>query len=132
MAEQELKPQVKEEVPTKGERVRPGRVFLPAVDIFETPQALVLVADMPGVSGDAVTLDLKDNLLTIFGQVNPPPQKETLLSQEYVIGDFYREFQVGEFIDKEKIEAAVKNGVLTLTLPKAEKAKPRRIEVKTG
>ena len=53
MAEQELKPQVKEEAPTKGERVRPGRVFLPAVDIFETPQALVLVADMPGVSSDA-------------------------------------------------------------------------------
>ena len=54
MTEQELKPQVKEEAPAKGERVRPGRVFLPAVDIFETPQALVLVADMPGVKGDDV------------------------------------------------------------------------------
>jgi HSP20 family protein len=132
MAEQELKPKVKEEAPAKGERVRPGRVFIPAVDIFETPQALVLVADMPGVAGDKVTLDLKENLLIISGQVTPPPEKETLLAQEYAIGDYYREFQVGELVDKNKIEATVKNGVLTLTLPKAEKAKPRRIEVKTG
>ena len=132
MTEQELKPQVKEEAPSKGERVRPGRVFLPRVDIFETPQALVLVADMPGVSGDTVTLDLKDNLLTIFGQVGQPSEKESLLSQEYSIGDYYREFQVGELIDKNKIEATVKDGVLTLTLPKAEEIKPRRIEVKTG
>ena len=132
MTDQELKPQAKEEAPTKGERVRPGRVFLPAVDIFETPQALVLVADMPGVKGDGVTLGLKENVLTIHGQVSPPPEKETLLSQEYALGDYYREFQVGELIDKDKIEATVKNGVLTLTLPKAEKAKPRRIEVKSG
>jgi HSP20 family protein len=132
MNEQELKPKVKEEAPAKGERVRPGRVFIPAVDIFETPQALVLVADMPGVAGDKVTLDLKENLLTIYGEVSPSPGKETLLAQEYAIWDYYREFQVGELIDKSKIGASVKNGVLTLTLPKAEKAKPRRIEVKTG
>jgi HSP20 family protein len=132
MAEQELQPKVKEEAPAKGERVRPGRVFIPAVDIFETPQSLVLVADMPGVAGDNVTLDLKENLLTIHGQVGPSPEKETPLVQEYAIGDYYREFQVGELIDKNKIEASVKNGVLTLTLPKAEKAKPRRIEVKAG
>ena len=132
MTEQELQPQVKEEALAKGERVRPGRVFIPAVDIFETPQALVLVADMPGVAGDNVVLDLKENLLTIHGQVGPLPEKETVLAQEYAIGDYYREFQVGELIDKTKIEASVKNGVLTLTLPKAEKAKPRRIEVKSG
>ena len=132
MTEQELKPKVKEEAPAKAERVRPGRVFIPAVDIFETPQALVLVADMPGVAGDQVTIDLKENLLTIHGQVSPPSEKQVILAQEYAIGDYYREFQVGELVDKEKIEANVKNGVLTLTLPKAEKAKPRRIEVKTG
>jgi len=132
MAEQELKPHVKEEAPAKGERVRPGRVFLPAVDIFETPQALVLVADMPGVAGEAVTLDIKENLLTILGTVSPPPEKETFLGREYSSGDFYREFQVGELVDKEKIEATMKDGVLTLVLPKAEKAKPRKIEVKSG
>jgi HSP20 family protein len=132
MTEQELKPKVKEEAPAKGERVRPGRVFIPAVDIFETPQTLMLVADMPGVAGDRVTIDLKENLLTIFGQVSPPPEQQILLAQEYAVGDYYREFQVGELIDQDKIEASVKNGVLTLTLPKAEKAKPRRIEVKSG
>lgn len=132
MTEQELKPKAKEEAPLKGERVRPGRVFIPAVDIYETPEALVLIADMPGVSGDNVTLDLKENLLTISGQVGPMPEKETLLVQEYALGDFYREFQVGELIDTANIEATVKDGVLTLTLPKAEKAKPRRIEVKSG
>ncbi len=132
MTEQELKPKEKEEAPLKGERVRPGRVFIPAVDIYETPEALVLTADMPGVSSDKVTLDLKENLLTIYGQVSPPPEQETLLAQEYAIGDYYREFQVGELVDTAKIEATVKDGVLTLTLPKAEKAKPRRIEVKNG
>lgn len=132
MATKELKPKAKEEIPVKVERVRPGRVFSPAVDIYETPQSLVLVADMPGVSGEGVTLDLKENVLTISGRVTPPPEGETLLLQEYDVGDFSREFQVGELIDQEKIEATMKDGVLTLVLPKAEKALPRRIEVKTG
>lgn len=132
MATKELKPKAKEEIPVKVERVRPGRVFSPLVDIYETPQSLVLVADMPGVSGEGVTLDLKENVLTISGRVTPVPEGETLLLQEYDVGDFYREFQVGELIDQEKIEATMKDGVLTLVLPKAEKALPRRIEVKTG
>ena len=72
MTDKELQPKAKEEAPAKGERVRPGRVFVPAVDIFETPETLVLVADMPGVSGDKVTLDLKENHLTIYGAVGPP------------------------------------------------------------
>jgi HSP20 family protein len=133
MEEKELQPKVKEEVPAKGERVRPGRVFLPAVDIFETPEALVLAADMPGVSGDRVSLDLKDNHLIISGEISQPlGEGETLLSQEYLVGDYYREFHLGELIDKNRIEAAMNDGVLKLTLPKAEKAKPRKIEVKTG
>jgi HSP20 family protein len=133
MEEKELQPKVKEEVPAKGERVRPGRVFLPAVDIFETPEALVLIADMPGVSGDRVSLDLKDNHLIISGEISQPlGEGETLLSQEYLVGDYYREFHLGELIDKNRIEAAMNDGVLKLTLPKAEKAKPRKIEVKTG
>jgi HSP20 family protein len=93
----------------------------------------VLVADMPGVAGDKVTLDLKENLLTIAGEIAPPfGEGETLLSQEYYTGDYYREFQVGELIDKHRIAASMKDGVLRLTLPKAAKAKPRKIEVKVG
>ena len=69
MTEKELQAKAKAEAPAKGERVRPGRVFLPAVDIFETPEALVMVADMPGVAADKVTVDLRDNHLIISGEV---------------------------------------------------------------
>jgi HSP20 family protein len=133
MTEKELQPKAKEEAPAKGERVRPGPVFVPAVDIYETPETLVVVADMPGVSGDRVSLDLRENLLTIQGRIGPAlGEGETWVEQEYLTGDYYREFHVGELIDQEKIEATVKDGVLTLTLPKAAKAKPRKIEVKAG
>lgn len=133
MTEQELQAKAKEEAPAKGERVRPGRVFLPAVDIFETPEALVLVADMPGVAADKVTVDLKDNHLVISGEVGPPlGAGETVVEREYFTGDFQREFHVGSMIDQGKIEATMKDGVLHLVLPKAEKAKPRKIEVKTA
>jgi len=133
MTEQELQVKAKEEAPVKAERVRPGRVFLPAVDIVETPETLVLVADMPGVSGDNVTLDLKDNYLTIYGEVGPPlGPGETMVEQEYAIGDFQRDFHLGSLIDQTKIEAVMKDGVLRLVMHKVEKAKPRKIEVKTG
>jgi HSP20 family protein len=131
MTDKELKVKAKEEAPAKAERVRPGRVFLPAVDIFETPETLVLVADMPGVSGDKVTLDLKENHLAIAGEVGPPlGAGETMLEQEYFTGDFLREFQVGSLIDQSKIEANMKDGVLRLVMHKVERAKPRKIEVK--
>ena len=133
MAEKELQVKAKEEAPAKAERVRPGRVFLPAVDIFETPEVLVLVADMPGVAADKVTVDLKDNHLVISGEVAPAVGAgETMLEQEYFTGDFLREFHVGSMIDQGKIEATMKDGVLHLVLPKVEKAKPRKIEVKTA
>ena len=133
MTEKELQAKAKAEAPAKAERVRPGRVFLPAVDIFETPEALVLVADMPGVAADKVTVDLKDNHLVISGEVAPPlGGGETMTEQEYFSGDFQREFHVGSLIDQGKIEAVMKEGVLRLVLPKAEKAKPRKIEVKTA
>jgi len=133
MPEKELKPKAKEEVPAKAERVRPGRVFLPAVDIFETPEALTLIADMPGVPSDKITLDLRENHLIIHGEIVPPMgPNETLAVQEYYTGDFQREFHLGAIIDQSRIEATMKDGVLKLLLPKSEKAKPRKIEVKTG
>lgn len=133
MTDQELQPKTKEEAPARGERVRPGRVFVPAVDIFETPETLVLVADMPGVSGDQVKLDLKENHLTLYGTVGPPlGSGEAMVAQEYYIGDFQRDFHLGSLIDQSKIEATMKDGVLRLVMPKVEKAKPRKIEVKVG
>jgi HSP20 family protein len=133
MPEKEIQPKAKEEAPAKGERVRSGRVFLPAVDIFETPEALVLVADMPGVPSDKIIVDLRNNHLTITGEINPPlGEKETLLVQEFYTGDFQRDFQLGTLIDQDHIAATMKDGVLRLTLPKAAQAKPRKIEVKVG
>jgi HSP20 family protein len=133
MAEQELQAKAKAEAPAKGERVRPGRVFLPAVDIFETPETLVVVADMPGVAGDKVSLDLKDNHLVIQGTVSPPlGAGETMVEQEYFIGDYQRDFQLGSLIDQSRIEASMKDGVLRLVMHKVEKAKPRKIEVKVA
>ncbi len=133
MTEKELKPKAKEEVPAQAERVRPGRVFLPAVDIFETPEALTLVADMPGVAGNHVSIDIKENHLIINGEVGPAlGDKETMTGQEYLTGDFCREFHLGAAIDQSRIEASMKDGVLRLKLPKVEKAKPRKIEVKVG
>ena len=133
MPEKEIQPKAKEEAPAKGERVRSGRVFLPAVDIFETPEALVLVADMPGVPSDKIIVDLRNNHLTITGEINPPlGEKETLLVQEFYTGDFQRDFQLGTLIDQDHIAATMKDCVLRLTLPKAAQAKPRKIEVKVG
>ncbi len=131
--EKELKPRVKEEAPAKGEHVRPGPVFLPAVDIFETPEALTLVADMPGVPSEKITVDVRENHLVISGEIAPPMgDKENLLVQEYYTGDFYREFHLGAIIDQSRIEATMKDGVLRLQLPKVAKAKPRKIEVKVA
>ena len=133
MADKELQAKAKEEAPAKAERVRPGRVFLPAVDIFETPEVLSLVADMPGVAAAKVTVDLKDNYLTISGEVAPAVGAgETMLEQEYFTGDYLREFHVGSMIDQGKIEATMTDGVLHLVLPKVKQAKPRKIEVKTA
>ncbi|MGA7577204.1 MAG: Hsp20/alpha crystallin family protein [Desulfobaccales bacterium] len=133
MAEKELRAKAKAEAPAKGERVRPGRVFLPAVDIFETPEALVMVADMPGVAADKVTVDLRDNYLVISGEVGAPlGQGETMVDQEYLTGDYIREFQLGSLINQEKIEATMKDGVLRLVLAKVEQAKPRKIAVKAA
>lgn len=133
MAEKELQVKAKTEAPAKAERVRPGRVFLPAVDIFETPEAITVLADMPGVMGDKVTLDIKDNHLIITGEVSTPlGPGETMAVQEYYTGDYQREFHLGAIIDQGRIEATMKDGVLRLKLDKVEKAKPRKIEVKVA
>jgi len=132
MAEKELQPKAKETAPVKSETTRPGRVFLPAVDIYETEDAMVVLADMPGVPAEKVTIDIKDSQLTISGEIAPPwGEQEQLLVQEYEVGNFHREFTLGQLVDQNRIEASMKDGVLRLTLPKVEKAKPRKIEIKT-
>ena len=132
MTDKELQLRGKQEVTGK-EQTRPGPVFVPAVDIFETQNEITLLADMPGVSGDRVGIDLHDDQLTLTGDVETQgSDKERVLLREYETGRFHRTFTVSDRIDQGKITASMSDGVLRLVLPKAEKAKPRRIEVKTG
>ena len=132
MTDKELQLRSKQELTGK-EQTRPGPVFVPAVDIFETQNEITLLADMPGVASDRVGIDLHDDQLTITGHVDPQgSDKERVLLREYETGRFHRTFTVSDRIDQGKISATMSDGVLRLVLPKAEKAKPRKIEVKTA
>jgi len=123
----------KEQAAASVEQTKPGITFTPAVDIFETDQGLTLVADMPGVKAEDLHIDLHENTLSLRGEVTAPEGPEEMdLYREYQTGSYVREFTVGELIDREKIAAELKEGVLRLTLPKVEAATPRKIEVKAG
>ena len=129
----ELKVREKQEVASPAEQTTPGLVFTPAVDIFETEKEITLLADMPGVKADDLTIDLRDNTLTLTADVVPVdnPNEEDLLV-EYETGRYYRQFTLGELINQERIDAKLNDGVLRLTLPKVEKATPKKIAVKVG
>jgi HSP20 family protein len=102
----------------------------PLIDIYEIDEGLVLHADLPGVSIKSLDLQVQDNKLTLFGRVNTvvPPEARPL-HQEYVVADFVRSFILSDEVDHEQISASMTNGVLKVILPKAARAKPRRIEV---
>jgi HSP20 family protein len=117
----------------RAERIRSGRTYVPAVDIVEQDEQLLLLADMPGVNPDDLDIRYERGELTIHGQVRPRQAPESgYLLREYGVGDFYRVFQVGESVDSSRIEAEMRHGVLTLRLPKTEQAVPRKIAVKAG
>ena len=133
MSDKEIQVRGKRELETEGERTKPGPAFVPAVDIFESETEITLLADMPGVSSENVSIDLHENQLTVSGEVEPfISEKEEYLLQEFETGTFHRQFTLSDRIDQSAITATVKDGVLRLVLPKAEKAKPRKIEVKAG
>ncbi len=123
----------KQEVETVdgAERTRARRAYVPRVDIYETDDAIVLLTDMPGVDENSVDITLEKNVLTINGYVEgDDPDNYSLAYAEYESGDYERSFNLSDDIDREKIEATVKNGVLRLHLPKAGPAKTRKITVK--
>jgi HSP20 family protein len=103
----------------------------PPVDIFEAEDALTVVADLPGVTRDSVDIRVEDGILTIKGKASYRPHANAL-REEFRLHGYYRQFQLSDVVDQERISAESKNGVLTVTLPKAEKTKPRQIEVKIG
>jgi len=103
----------------------------PPVDIFESEDALIVVADLPGVDKDAVNIRVEDSILTIKGSASYSPRSSVLV-EEFNLQGYYRQFQLSDEVDQSKISAEFKNGVLTITMPKAEKTKPKQIKVKMG
>jgi HSP20 family protein len=129
MTDQELAVKGKQEV-TREEPTRPGRTYQPEVDIYENADGLWLWADMPGVNEKNINVHLADGVLTIEGDVSIDDYKElNPLYTEYNVGNYQRRFSISNDIDTDRIEARVTNGVLELRLPKAERAKPRKIAV---
>lgn len=132
-ASKDLQVKPKQELTSQTEQTRPGLIFTPSVDIFETDREITLLADMPGVSADRLTIDLRENTLTLTGEVEPfeEANEEDVLI-EYEIGKYYRQFNLSNVIDQSKIDAKLNDGVLRLSLPKVEAVTPRKIEIKTG
>lgn len=132
MAETAKDVQKKEaETPEKGELTRARKIYSPAVDIIERKDDILVLADMPGVNDASVDITLEKNVLTIYGKVDPEiPEKHTLYLSEYGVGDYQRVFTLTDEVDREKIQATVKNGVLKILLPKAEVLKTKKISVK--
>ena len=129
----DIKLREKQEVTGPAEQTTPGLVFTPAVDIFETDKEITLLADMPGVKADGLNIDLRENVLTLTGDVSTSGETnvEPLLV-EYEYGRYYRQFTLSQVINQDMIDAQLNEGVLRLTLPKVEKAAPRKIAVTSG
>ena len=119
-----------ETTPAKHEDTRSfARVMSPAVDIFESDDTLTLVADMPGVDKSGLDINLEKGILTLNGEVGIERRGKALMS-EFTSTNYYRQFKLSEHIDADKATAELKNGVLTLAIPKAESAKPKKIAIR--
>jgi HSP20 family protein len=128
---QELQVQQKRELEKREEATTPTRVFVPNADIYETKDALTVILEMPGVEKNNVDVRVEDDVLRVTGQLDLSKYKGLVpLYTEYNIGNYARNFRLSNKIDQNKIAAELKDGVLWLTLPKAEEAKPRTIEIK--
>jgi HSP20 family molecular chaperone IbpA len=115
------------------ESTRGMPVFRPLTDIRDTGQGIELTLEMPGVGPGDVDIDLERRVLTVRGRGRvTAPEGYRQVYAEYREGDYERTFTLSEEIDESRIQADMANGVLTLKLPRAEAAKPRRIEVKAG
>jgi HSP20 family protein len=127
---QELQVQQKRELEKKEETTIPARVFLPTADIYETNDALNVVLEMPGVEKSSVEVRVEDGVLKIDGRLDfSKYQGLQPLYTEYNVGHYSRSFRLSSKIDQNKIAAELKDGVLSLVLPKVEEAKPRTIQV---
>ena len=128
---QELQVQQKREVEKKTETTTPARVFVPVTDIFETPEALTVVLEMPGVDRNSVEASVENDVLTIEGRIDFTKYEAMRpVYTEYNVGHYARSFEISDRIDQSKISAEIKDGVVTIVLPKGEQAKARKIQVR--
>jgi Molecular chaperone (small heat shock protein) len=132
MSAQELKVQGKKAAQPGDEATKNETYFAPHVDIYETDRAVTVVAEMPGVTVEGVDLSLEDSILTLQGRRVLHEQPGRIILEEYEAGHYLRRFTVAETIDQEKIAASLTDGMLTVHLPKAIPAQPRKITVKLG
>jgi HSP20 family molecular chaperone IbpA len=130
----ELEVQEQEMIKADGtERTRARATFVPRSDIYETEENVIVTLDMPGTREDTIDITLEKNVLTINGlSTHDSPEGYSLVMAEYQAGDYERSFRLTDEINREDIEAIYKDGVLKLTLPKAEVAKTRKISVKAA
>ena len=130
---QELQVQQKREVDKAEEATTPTRAFMPNADVFETEDALTVVLEMPGVERDHMEIGIDNGVLTIEGQIDFGKYEGLRpIYGEYNVGPYRRSFRISNRINQDRISAEMRDGVITLLLPKAEEAKPRKIEVRSG
>ena len=126
----DLEIQEKKELDSNKEKTTPGKYYVPCTDIYETDKALVVVMEIPGVSSESVDITLENDELMISAEIKLGNYSAYQpVYTEYNIGHFSRSFALGSKVDRVRIEANVTDGVLTLTLPKAEEVKPRKITI---
>ena len=129
--QQELQVHQKREVDKAQEPTTPMRAFLPTTDIFETDDALTVVLEMPGADRDNIDVSVENGVLTVEGKINFKKYEGLQpVYSEYNVGPYRRSFRISSRVDQEKIRAEMRDGVITLVLPKAEETKARKIEVK--
>lgn len=127
---QELAVREKQELAQQEEKTIPGRYYVPATDIFETDEALTLILEMPGVDKNNLDVQIENDVLRVEGKIDYASYKDVEpVYTEYNVGHYARAFTLPDKIDRQEITARVEDGVLTLTLPKAKAALPRRIAV---
>jgi HSP20 family molecular chaperone IbpA len=131
MAEsKEMAVREKKELVAKEEKTVPGRYFIPYSDIYETDELLAVVMEMPGVEKKDLDVGLENDVLRVGGRIDFSKYKEMEpVYAEYNVGHYARSFALSNKIDREKISASLEDGVLTLTLPKAKHAQPRKIAI---
>ena len=121
------------QTPVETERTRVRKVYVPRVDIFESKDSIVIIADMPGVDEKSTDITLEKNVLTISGTVESMSYEgRSVAYAEYDVGDYERSFTISDEVDRDRIEAKMKNGVLHVTLHKAAPVKAKKIAIKAA